>query len=181
MTPQHVLPDYLKPRLRVVFCGTAPSTHSAKRKHYYAGPGNEFWQYLHESGLTPVRLTPDDDARVLEFGLGLTDLAKHVASATDAGIAKYFDAKRFVDRMEEVRPRWIAFNGKTAGGFVARKLGCRQDLLLGVQPWKVGKIPVFVAPSSSASNRDPKRLEGKLARVDWYLELSRLARKTPDR
>jgi TDG/mug DNA glycosylase family protein len=65
-----VLPDYLAPGLRVVFCGTAVSATSAARGHYYAGPGNEFWPLLHQSGLTPVLLTPDDDAHVLDFGLG---------------------------------------------------------------------------------------------------------------
>lgn len=177
MTAEHVLPDYLQPGLRVVFCGTAPSTHSARRRHYFAGPGNEFWQYLYECRLTPVRLTPEDDARVLEFGIGLTDLAKYIASATDAGMSKHFDAQGFVDRMDEVQPRWIVFNGKTAAGFVARNLGYHAKLILGVQPWDVRKIPVFVAPSSSASNRDPRRLEGKAARVDWYVDLAALAGK----
>jgi G:T/U-mismatch repair DNA glycosylase len=54
-----VLPDYLAPGLRIVFCGTAVSTASAERGHYYAGPGNEFWSFLHRSGLTPVLLSPD--------------------------------------------------------------------------------------------------------------------------
>ena len=38
---------------------------------------------------------------MLEFGIGLTDLAKYIASATDAGISKHFDAQGVLDRMED--------------------------------------------------------------------------------
>jgi TDG/mug DNA glycosylase family protein len=57
-----VLPDYLAPNLRLVICGTAAGKASAARGHYYAGLGNRFWEYLQVSGLTPVRLHPEDDA-----------------------------------------------------------------------------------------------------------------------
>lgn len=50
-----VLPDHLRPGLRVVFCGTAPGLISAARGHYYAGPGNAFWPLLHDAGFTPAR------------------------------------------------------------------------------------------------------------------------------
>jgi mismatch-specific thymine-DNA glycosylase len=73
------LPDYLAPRLRVVFCGTAAGMTSASRGHYYAGPGNLFWTYLYEARITTEPLFPSTDHRVLEFGVGLTDLAKEVA------------------------------------------------------------------------------------------------------
>ena len=40
MTPRSapILPDVLAPGLRVVFCGTAPGTASARAGAYYAGP-----------------------------------------------------------------------------------------------------------------------------------------------
>lgn len=37
-----ILPDRLGPGLRVVFCGTAAGAVSARKGHYYAGPGNLF-------------------------------------------------------------------------------------------------------------------------------------------
>ena len=172
-----VLPDYLAPNLRVVFCGTVVAKRSARVRHYYAGPGNEFWDYLYHAGLITVRLSYEDDARIIEFGVGLTDLGKYVSSSTDAGMSKHFDAAAFVDNMAANCPRWIAFNGKTAGEFVAKELGeirSVERLALGVQPWGIGEIPVFVAPSSSGSNRDASGLEGKSARVDWYRELAGL-------
>src|SRR5207244_10764411 len=70
------LPDYLQAGLRLVFVGFNPSMRSAAVGHYYAGPGNLFWPLLYESGLLPTPLTYAEDARILEFGIGLTDPVK---------------------------------------------------------------------------------------------------------
>ena len=69
-----ILPDVLVPGMRVVFCGTAPGTASARAGAYYAGAGNRFWTALHEVGLTPVLLRPTEFARLADFDLGLTDI-----------------------------------------------------------------------------------------------------------
>lgn len=167
-----VLPDYLAPGLRIVFCGTAVSTTSADRGHYYAGPGNEFWSFLHRSGLTPVLLSPEEDSRVLEFDLGLTDLAKNTAASSDRGLDPHYDINRLVERIERVTPRWLAFHGKTAGVKASKALGHGSTVALGRQPWTIGETSVFVVPSASAANRDPKRLEGRSSRVDWFRDLA---------
>lgn len=68
-----VLPDMLQPGLRVVFCGTAAGTASARAGAYYAGPGNAFWATLHSTGLTPVQLSPAEFERLFgraAFGFG---------------------------------------------------------------------------------------------------------------
>jgi TDG/mug DNA glycosylase family protein len=166
-----ILPDYLAPGLRIVFCGTAVSTTSDTAGHYYAGPGNEFWELLHEAGLTSVRLTPEDDARVLEYGIGLTDLAKTTAASSDVGLDAHYDVDGLVERIERYAPRWLAFHGKTAARAVSRSVGHGSTIALGEQPWTVATSRVFVVPSASAANRDPKRLEGRASRVDWFREL----------
>lgn len=145
-----VLPDYLAPGLRIVFCGTAVSTASAERGHYYAGPGNEFWSFLHLSGLTPVLLSPEEDARVLEFGLGLTDLARTTAASSDAGLDPHYNINGFVERIERAAPRWLAFHGKTAARAASKALGQGSAVALGKQSWTIGETPVFVVPSASA-------------------------------
>src|SRR4051794_29608319 len=71
-----VLPDILAPGVEVVFCGTAVGGCPARRGHYHAGPGDAFWQLLHDAGFTDRRLTPEDDASLPELGLGLTDLVR---------------------------------------------------------------------------------------------------------
>ena len=52
----HILPDRLKPGLKLVFCGTAAGRQSALQQAYYAHGQNKFWTTLHKTGLTPLTL-----------------------------------------------------------------------------------------------------------------------------
>src|ERR1700677_2388557 len=99
-----ILPDLLMPGLRVVFCGTAAGAVSAAKGAYYAGPGNRFWAILAKTGLTPRQLRPDEFAWVLEFGSGLTDVAKTVSGADADLPAHAFDRVRLVAVMRDVQP-----------------------------------------------------------------------------
>jgi Uracil DNA glycosylase superfamily len=76
-TKREVLPDYLARYQRVVFVGTAAGNASASFGHYYASPGNAFWELLYSAGLTTSSLEPREDAWVLVDRIGLTDLCKH--------------------------------------------------------------------------------------------------------
>jgi TDG/mug DNA glycosylase family protein len=75
MSESHVLPDLIRPGLKVILCGTAVGNVSAQRGAYYAGPGNRFWQILADTGLTPRLLKPEEYRLLPSFGIGLTDLA----------------------------------------------------------------------------------------------------------
>jgi TDG/mug DNA glycosylase family protein len=172
LRPVSVLPDYLAPDLRIVFCGTAAGEASAKRGHYYAGPGNEFWPLLYESGLLSEPLTPQQDSRALDFAFGLTDVAKNIAASSDAGLAPHYDTDGFVAKIETYAPEWVAFHGKEAAKVVSRALGHGRNVALGLQAWMVATSQVFVLPSASGSNRNPNRLEGRASRVDWFRELA---------
>ena len=91
----YLVPDLLASNLKHVFCGTAPSTASAKVVAYYAKPGNRFWPSLHEVQITPHRFAPTDYPQLLALGVGLTDLCK-VHAGTDAQLpADAFDASAF--------------------------------------------------------------------------------------
>lgn len=169
---QHVLPDYLRAGLRVVFCGTVAGNRSAAVGHYYAGPGNEFWSLLYDAGIIAEPLNYQEDARAPNFGVGLTDLGKYVSSSSDVGMEEHFDAHTFAAAMKHLAPAWVAFNGKPAASFVRRELGGPRDVRLGPQDWSVAEIPVFVVPSSSPSNRGTKYLAGRATRLDWYRELA---------
>lgn len=72
---KEVLKDSLTHGMSVVFCGTAVGTRSALRCAYYAGIGNAFWKTVHEIGLTPMRLEPEQYRGAAAFGIGFTDLA----------------------------------------------------------------------------------------------------------
>lgn len=158
--------------LRVVFCGTAVAERSAKRGHYYAGPGNEFWSLLADSGLSPVRLGPDDDGTLPSHGLGLTDLALGVTQSHDRGLK--YDVPELVRAMEEWRPRYLAFTSKEGAKATARWLG-HSSPGLGLQAWQVGQAQVFVLPSPSGANRRAS-YDGRSTRLEWWAELGALAR-----
>jgi TDG/mug DNA glycosylase family protein len=72
----HVLPERLKPGLKLVFCGTAAGRQSALQKAYYAHSQNKFWRTLHEVGLTPHLFAPKEYPGLWKLGIGLTDIAK---------------------------------------------------------------------------------------------------------
>jgi len=167
-----VLPDLLKPGLRVVFCGTAVATASAERGHYYSGRGNKFWQLLHDAGFTYSVLTPEQDASLLDFGIGITDLVKDIAQSHDRGL-DYSGAADVAAHIIAVAPRWIAFNGLTAGRAATTVLGFerRENVGLGEQPWQIGDSRVFVAPSSSGANASMPYAE----KLEWWTRLRQLA------
>jgi double-stranded uracil-DNA glycosylase len=146
--PAPILPDVLAPGLRVVFCRTAPGTASARAGAYYAGPGNRFWQTLHEVGLTPRLLAPAEFARLPEFGIGLTDASK-TASGSDLEVGRRgFDPERLEQAIAVVSPAHLAFNGKNAARAI---LGRAVDY--GRQPERIGGAAVWVLPSTSGAAR----------------------------
>lgn len=169
-----VLPDLLQPGLKVVFCGTAVSTTSAARGHYYSKPSNKFWHLLHQAGFTPRLLRPEDDVTLPSLGIGITDLVKDVAQSHDRGL-DYGNAPGVVAHIAAHAPLWVAFNGKEAGGVAGRAFG-QPKPRLGVQPWTIGESRVFVLPSSSAANAR-KDYEGRTSKVGWWAELAALAMK----
>lgn len=143
------LPDLLVPDLDLLFVGYNPSVHSARRGHYYAGPGNRFWYLLQLAGLTPRRLTPDEDATLLALGIGITDLcpiptpgiADLPRAAAEAGRAS------LIAKVERFRPQIVSFNGRAT---YERAFG-RPLLAWGRQPDRIGAASsiVFATPSSS--------------------------------
>jgi TDG/mug DNA glycosylase family protein len=89
-----ILPDVLAPGLDVVIVGTAAGRVSAARRCYYAGHGNRFWRTLREVGLTPTELEPAEYARLLDYRIGLTDLAKTAFGADATLRPEDFDRMR---------------------------------------------------------------------------------------
>lgn len=143
-----VLPDVLVPGLRVVFCGTAAGKASAKAKAYYAGPGNAFWETLHATGLTPVRLAPAEFSRLPEFGIGLTDICKvSYGSDQEVGTTE-FDIGRLEAEIAAVEPHCLAFNGKNAA-----RGALERQVQYGRQEERIGGAEVWVLPSTSGMAR----------------------------
>ncbi|MBL3550921.1 mismatch-specific DNA-glycosylase [Rhodovulum sulfidophilum] len=145
MGSEDILPDYVAPDLRSVFCGMAAGPRSAELGLYYAGHGNRFWPVLHRAGLVPEPLAVGDEARLLAQGIGLTDLAKGAWGVDAAVPAAAHDPDRLARFVETWRPRSLAFNGKRAAQiFLGRK---RVDY--GAQAFR--GLPVWVLPSTSGA------------------------------
>src|SRR5262245_42741386 len=113
-SPRHVLPDVLRPGLRVWFVGTAAGPKSAAGGAYDAHRGNRFWRALHEAGITPERFEPEDYPRMPGLGVGLTDFCK-TGWGVDAAIAPdMFDRAGFASKVKRLKPQALAFTSKMA-------------------------------------------------------------------
>jgi TDG/mug DNA glycosylase family protein len=161
--------DVLEPGLRVVFCGTAAGTASARAQAHYAGPGNAFWQALHLTGLTPVELVPAECERLPEYGIGLTDLRK-MSHGPDAevGVAE-FDVAGLQERIAAAEPGYLAFNGKNAA-----RGALERDVAHGLQDEQVGGAAIWVLPSTSGAAR-------RFWKIEPWRELALACGADPDR
>lgn len=160
------LPDYLRKGMKLVIVGCNPSESSVRAGHYYAGRGNQFWPMLYESGVVPEPFDYPDDRRVIEFGIGLTDLVKRPTRGLEELNREDFAEGRIVlaQKLEEFAPRVIAFNGKlTYEQFAQRK--CRY----GLQKGSLYGAQIYVLPSTSGQNA-----RGKAERVKHFRNLARL-------
>jgi double-stranded uracil-DNA glycosylase len=145
--PSPVLPDLLQPNLRIVFCGTAAGTISAQRGHYYAHLQNKFWATLHAIGLTSRRLDPSEFRRLADWGIGLTDIAKHVSGKDwqlPSGSLGRDACEDLRQRILANRPGILAFTSLTAG---RRYLG--RKAAFGEQSETIGATRLWVLPSPS--------------------------------
>ena len=163
------LPDYLRKGMKLIIVGCNPSESSVRAGHYYAGRGNLFWPTLFESGVVPEPFDYPDDRRIIEFGIGLTDLVKRPTKGIEELKREDFAEGRIVlsQKLEEFGPRVVAFNGKmTYEQFAQRKCayGLQKELLYGAQ--------VYVLPSTSGQNA-----HGKSDRVKHFRKLARLVER----
>jgi len=143
------LPDYLRRGMKLVVVGCNPGERSARVGHYYAGRGNQFWTLLYEGGIVPEPLEYEDDVRLVEFGIGLTDLVKRPTRGIEEIRREEFaeGCVLLAQKLEQWAPRVVAFNGKLVyQKFSGRpcKLGLQKDRPYGAR--------VFVLPSTSGQN-----------------------------
>ena len=165
MAKSDALSDLLRYNQKVVFCGTAAGAVSAKKRQYYAGPGNKFWRTLSEIKLTDRILKPHEFKKLLDFNIGLTDLVKKQSGPDSKIIFREKDRIEFEKRIKKKKPKYLCFNGKRAAQeYLKHKV--KYDL----QSESIEKTRIFVAPSTSgAANR--------FWDIKIWRELSRLIRQ----
>jgi TDG/mug DNA glycosylase family protein len=163
----HVLPDVLQPGLALVFCGTAAGKRSAAEGAYYAHPGNLFWRALHQAEITPRLLAPAEFLQLPNYGIGLTDLAKHHIGNDNQLPRDAFDAPALIAKIAHHAPRVLAFTSKNGA---RAALGHSVDY--GLQAGKIGDTQIVVLPSPSGQARGHWTIAPWLA----LAELTRAAR-----
>lgn len=144
-----ILPDTLAPGLMVVFIGTAASRRSAEIGAPYAGPGNRFWDILHEAGFTPHRMDPLEFRTLPQYGIGLTGMAPERVGNDDILGPRDFDRDGVRAKIGRYAPRVVAFVGKRA----AQEFFGRTGLAYGLQDERIGETAAFVLPSTSGAAR----------------------------
>ena len=153
----------------MIIVGCNPGNRSARVGHYYAGRGNEFWPLLYDSRVVPELLDHKDDRRMIEFGIGLTDLVKRPTSGIEELTREDFAEGRILlaGKLEQYTPQVIAFNGiSTFENFAQRK--CK----LGLQKQRLYGAQVFVLPSTSAKNAI-----GRGAKLRYFRLLAKVLEK----
>ena len=149
------LPDYLRRGLDIVFVGINPGEYSAMVGHYFATPRNRFWPAINRSGLLGEELSADEDRRVLDYGIGLTDVVKRPSSS--ASNLRAADYRRWApvlkEKLERCRPKIVCFHGTTAyRNYLKYAEGVDERPKLGLQPREIGGSRVFVVPNPSPAN-----------------------------
>lgn len=147
-----------------MFVGINPGVYSVERGHYFARRTSRFWPAFSRSALSaPIRkalrldvLGPEQDAALLRFGIGFTDVVKVPSRRAKDIPPKAFQewAPRLLERLEKYQPRVACFHGPTGfRPFVQFALrGDPKDTVLGLQRLTIGDTRVFVVPNPSPAN-----------------------------
>ncbi|XP_042219652.1 uncharacterized protein LOC121864623 [Homarus americanus] len=144
------LPDHLGNNMEILIIGINPGLFAAHKGHHYAGPGNHFWKCMFLSGLIPEPFTAYDDFRLLEYGIGFTNIVSRTtrgsSDLTRDEIKKGGEILR--SKLRKYKPLIAVFNGKGIYEIYSGK----KQFCFGKQPELVEgtNTHIWVMPSSSA-------------------------------
>jgi TDG/mug DNA glycosylase family protein len=141
------IPDVVGPGLRVLFCGINPGLMSGARGQHFARPGNRFWKVLHAAGFTDEVLTAAEQWRLLDVGVGITNLVRQASRSADTLTAEQLrqGARRLEAKAARLRPGFVAVLGMQA----YRVAFGRPGALAGEQPGRLGPARLWVLPNPS--------------------------------
>jgi double-stranded uracil-DNA glycosylase len=146
-----MLQDCCKPGVRILLVGINPGRRSDAIGHHFAGHSNRFWRLLYESRLIPEPLCAEEDARLCEWGLGITNLIARMTPGIDSLKPQEYPAglrilKRKVRRW---KPRVVALVGVSLYRAMFQRKG---PVKLGLQRDVFEGATVFVLPNPSGRN-----------------------------
>ena len=147
------LTDHIRPGVRILFVGINPGLRSAATGHHFAGHSNRFWKLLFESKLVPKPLTHQDDWRLPDWGLGLTNIIQRPSAGIDVLKPREYigGRKRLIATVTHYRPHAVALLGVTIYRtlFPEYRTG---RISLGLQDKTLADRPVIVLPNPSGRN-----------------------------
>jgi len=150
------LTDALEPGVRVILVGINPGVLSALTGHHFAGPTNRFWGLLYESGIVPEPITHEDDVRLPQWGIGMTNLVARPSPGIDVlKPQEYLDGWKILEKkIERYRPAIVAFVGVTMYRALWKVLGHAKAPAIkpGFQEATVHGARLFVLPNPSGRN-----------------------------
>ena len=159
------LRDRIAPGIRVLFVGINPGVRSAETGHHFAGYSNRFWKLLTAARLVPEPITYLEDARLVEWGLGITNLiARPTPGINDLRPQEYVAGWAALEKkIRRYRPAVVALVGVTVYRAILPLLGAPMpirkrtattppDSVLGLRPEVVHGARLFVLPNPSGRN-----------------------------
>ncbi|HXN85486.1 MAG TPA: mismatch-specific DNA-glycosylase [Candidatus Binataceae bacterium] len=161
------LRDILIRRPRVLFVGINPSLRSEAVGHHFASPGNPFWRLLYEARLIPVPLTCDEDHRLTEFQMAMTNLCSRASrSAAELQREEIEAGKRVLAaKIARLRPEVVAFVGLS---IYRDFFGKAATAGAGAKEERISEARVFVLPNPSGLNASFPGFKDKLI---WFQRL----------
>jgi TDG/mug DNA glycosylase family protein len=154
MTRRTSLPDHLVPDLKILFVGINPGLRSAALGHHYAGRSNRFWKLLYEAKLVPEPLSYQDDVRLPEWGLGLTNLVSRSTAGINSLRPQDYATGRLVLRrkLRRYRPRVVALLGITLFPILFPLEPKQAGRKPGLQPVTLYDARIILLPNPSGRN-----------------------------
>lgn len=126
--------------------GINPGLFAAYKGHHYAGPGNHFWKCLYLSGLTQQQMSADEDYKLLQVGIGFTNMVQRATKGSADLTRKEIKegSQILLEKLKKFRPKIAVFNGKLIyevfSGKKDFKFGRQPDLVEGTNTVIIGII-----------------------------------------
>jgi len=156
-----LLRDRVVPPIRVLFVGINPGVRSAAIGHHFAGYSNRFWKLLFEAGVVPEPIGAEDDVRLPEWGIGVTNLIRRSTPGIDTLLPhEYAKGERALRRrVRRWKPEIVVFVGVTLYRAIFERRGKKGTKMTpvpfsgcGFQPERFEGARVFVLPNPSGRN-----------------------------
>ncbi|MFY4776874.1 G/U mismatch-specific DNA glycosylase [Metabacillus sp. RGM 3146] len=140
--------DLLEKNLSLLFVGYNPSIVTAETGHHYANPTNRFWKILYLSGITDRLYSPQEDYKLLQEGIGFTNIVERPTKAASEITKEEYKLGRMelIKKIRLYKPKIVCFVGK---GVYLHYSG-KREANWGKQPDSlIEGVIEFAAPSSS--------------------------------